>query len=124
MYDINLYDILKNCVGSIFYNNEPNEKILIDLIDDNLFKSIFHKYIKASYLSHWKSTIENLVLQNRQRQIKNNLFDNTDFNNLFKVILDENNIGNLLNNISSLDNNLKESLKNIFCRDFNKTSSY
>ncbi|KLI16666.1 hypothetical protein SU44_00175 [Brachyspira hyodysenteriae] len=109
----------------MFYNsNESNQKKLIDSIDDNLFKSIFHKYVEASYLSHWKSTIENLVLQNRQRQLQNNLFDNTDFNKLFKVILDENNIDNLLNNISSLDDSLKESFKTIFCRDFNKTSSY
>ncbi|MCZ9956149.1 ImmA/IrrE family metallo-endopeptidase [Brachyspira hyodysenteriae] len=125
MPNINLYDIFKTCVGNIFYNsNESNQKKLIDSIDDNLFKSIFHKYVEASYLSHWKSTIENLVLQNRQRQLQNNLFDNTDFNKLFKVILDENNIDNLLNNISSLDDSLKESFKTIFCRDFNKTSSY
>lgn len=111
MHNINLYNIFKTCVGSVFNNgSESDEKKLIDLIDTNLFKSIFHKYIEASYLSHWKSTIENLVLQNRQRQLKNNLFDNTNFNNLFKIILDKNNIDYLLNNIPISDDNLKESI--------------
>ena len=57
-----------------------NEKhsTLIPFLNENLFNNVLDKYLRASYLSHWKSTIENLILQNRQENAKKRIDELTN----------------------------------------------
>ena len=56
-------------------------------LQDNLINGILDKYIKKSLLSHWKSAIENVVLQNKQTIFKNSIKNlNLISNKLHKII--------------------------------------
>lgn len=65
MSDLNLIEVADRCSYRVYENKEQN-KILLKNLQSNLINGILDKYIEKSLLSHWKSTIENVVLQNKQ----------------------------------------------------------
>lgn len=54
----------------IGFENKEQNKILLKNLQSNLINSILDKYIEKSFLSHWKSAIENIVLENKQNRFK------------------------------------------------------
>lgn len=86
MSDLNLIEVASRCSYSIYKNKEKNERLLKDL-QSKLINGILDKYIEKSLLSHWKSAIENVVLQNKQTIFKNSIKNlNLISNKLYKII--------------------------------------
>lgn len=63
----NLKYIANICCYSIL-NNKKDQDELLDNLNLNVCKNILEKYVKHSFLAHWKSTVENLVLQRRENR--------------------------------------------------------
>lgn len=63
----NLKYIANICCYSILNNKKEQDKLL-DNLNLNVCKNILEKYVKHSFLAHWKSTVENLVLQRRKNR--------------------------------------------------------
>lgn len=68
------------------------DDVLLDSIEGKLFDEVIAKYVASSYLSHWRSTVESLVLEKRQahfeKQIK--LYKKSNENEDKDSILDDN----------------------------------
>lgn len=69
MSDLNLIEVADRCSYRVYENKEQN-KILLKNLQSNLINGILDKYIEKSFLSHWKSAIENIVLENKQNRFK------------------------------------------------------
>ncbi len=65
------------------------KKEFLDNLESNFFSSIFSKYIEASYLSHWKSTIESVILQNRREKNCTKTSHSTNNYSSYKIIIIE-----------------------------------
>lgn len=72
MSDLNLIKVSNLCSYDVYKNRKKSEKLLRTL-QDNLINGILDKYIKKSLLSHWKSAIENVVLENKQKIFKKSI---------------------------------------------------
>lgn len=69
MSDLNLIKVANLCSYNVYKDKEKNETLLKSL-QSNLINGILDKYIEKSLLSHWKSAIENIVLENKQNRFK------------------------------------------------------
>ena len=65
------------------------KKEFLNNLEGNLFSSIFSTYIEASYLSHWKSTIESVILQNRREKNCTKTSHSTNNYSSYKIIIIE-----------------------------------
>lgn len=61
---------LKNIADICGYTNIAKYHKLLDDLESNVMDNLILKYIEKSLLSHWKSAIENIVLENRQSGFK------------------------------------------------------
>lgn len=66
MSKLNLQEIADRCG----YTKIGKHKKLLDDLESNIIDNLILKYIEKSLLSHWKSAIENIILQNRQSGFK------------------------------------------------------
>lgn len=66
MSKLNLQEIADRCG---YTKIGKHKKLLYDL-ESNIIDNLILKYIEKSLLSHWKSAIENIILQNRQSGFK------------------------------------------------------
>ena len=61
---------LKNIADICGYTEIAKHNKLLDNLESNIMDNLILKYIEKSLLSHWKSAIENIVLENRQSGFK------------------------------------------------------
>ena len=71
MHKLNLKEIADKCGYNNVYNESEKQINLLDSLQKNLIDSLINKYIIKSLLSHWKSAVENIVLETRQYKFKN-----------------------------------------------------
>ena len=71
MHKLNLKEIADKCGYNNVYNESEKQINLFDSLQKNLIDSLINKYIIKSLLSHWKSAVENIVLETRQYKFKN-----------------------------------------------------
>lgn len=64
---------LKNIADICGYTNIAKHHKLLDDLESNVMDNLILKYIEKSLLSHWKSAIENIILQNRQSDFREHL---------------------------------------------------
>lgn len=101
MYKLNLQEIADRCG----YTEIAKQRKLLDDLESNIMDNLILKYIEKSLLSHWKSAIENIILQNRQsdfiKHIKEkekhgDIINNRDFRilniALYKIFIKEKDI--------------------------------
>ena len=61
---------LKEIVDRCGYTEIAKHKKLLDDLENNIIDNLILKYIEKSLLSHWKSAIESIILQNRQSEFE------------------------------------------------------
>ena len=61
---------LKKIADICGYTEIAKHHKLLDDLESNVMDNLILKYIEKSLLSHWKSAIENIVLENRQSEFK------------------------------------------------------
>ena len=96
---------LKNIADICGYTGIAKHKKLLDDLENNIIDNLILKYIEKSLLSHWKSAIENIILQNRQSGFKEylkekenqgDIINNRDFRilyiALYKIFIKEKDI--------------------------------
>lgn len=96
---------LKKIADICGYTKIAKQRILLDDLEFNVMDNLILKYIEKSLLSHWKSAIENIVLENRQSDFREHLkekekqgdiISNRDFRilniALYKIFIKEKNI--------------------------------
>ena len=71
MNKLKLQEIAARCGYNNVYSETKKQTILLNSLQNNLIDSLINKYIIKSLLSHWKSAVENIVLQTRQYKFKN-----------------------------------------------------
>lgn len=71
MHKLNLQEIADRCGYNNVYGETKKQTILLNSLQNNLIDSLINKYIIKSLLSHWKSAVENIVLETRQYKFKN-----------------------------------------------------
>ncbi len=71
MSKLNLQEIADRCGYNNVYSETKKQVILLNSLQNNLIDSLINKYIIKSLLSHWKSAVENIVLETRQHKFKN-----------------------------------------------------
>ena len=71
MHKLNLQEIVDRCGYNNVYSETKKQTILLNSLQNNLIDSLINKYIIKSLLSHWKSAVENIVLETRQYKFKN-----------------------------------------------------
>ena len=71
MHKLNLQEIADRCGYNNVYSETKKQTILLNSLQNNLIDSLINKYIIKSLLSHWKSAVENIVLETRQYKFKN-----------------------------------------------------
>ncbi|PLV55295.1 hypothetical protein [Brachyspira pilosicoli] len=59
---------LKEIADRCGYTEIAKYKKLLDDLENNIIDNLILKYIEKSLLSHWKSAIESIILQNRRRK--------------------------------------------------------
>ncbi|MEI0605708.1 hypothetical protein R4K48_01965 [Brachyspira pulli] len=64
---------LKNIADICGYTSIAKHHKLLDDLESNVMENLILKYIEKSLLSHWKSAIENIILQNRQSDFREHL---------------------------------------------------
>ncbi|MEI0796391.1 ImmA/IrrE family metallo-endopeptidase [Brachyspira pilosicoli] len=79
---------LKEIADRCGYTEIVKHKKLLDDLENNIIDNLILKYIEKSLLSHWKSAIESIILQNRQ----------SGFNEYLK---EKENQGDIINNRDS-----------------------
>lgn len=61
---------LKKIADICGYTKIVKQQKLLDELESNIMDNLILKYIEKSLLSHWKSAVENIVLENRQAEFK------------------------------------------------------
>lgn len=61
---------LKEIADRCGYTEIAKHKKLLDDLENNIIDNLILKYIEKSLLSHWKSAIESIILQNRQSEFE------------------------------------------------------
>lgn len=64
---------LKDIAYICGYTSIAKHRKLLDDLESNVMDNLILKYIEKSLLSHWKSAIENIILQNRQSDFREHL---------------------------------------------------
>lgn len=86
----NLKYIARICGYSILnISNEREEYKLLDDLNSNICKNILEKYVKHSFLAHWKSTVESLVLQRRENRKFSNVNSDKKKEILYRISIIE-----------------------------------
>lgn len=96
---------LKNIADICGYTEIAKQQKLLDDLESKIMDNLILKYIEKSLLSHWKSAIENIILQNRQsdfrkhvkeKEKQGDIINNKDFRilyiALYKIFIKEKDI--------------------------------